>query len=234
MSILLRVASFLYFVIVMALVGIASAPGVMLVAAAWRTGSEVLTAIALGVGYLCFGITYLALVLAIKTLTFFRAREGDYPFISPYAVHWALVGTLVSVAKVVILKLFIGQPVLVVFYRLMGARIGRDVLINSCNLFDFELLDIGDGAFIGGDAVVIGHAAEAGRLKLRPVKIGKHCTVGQSSIVFPGAVMEDGSVLGAMSLLPKGRVLPARSVWGGNPLVEIRKAPDVPAAGEGA
>jgi non-ribosomal peptide synthetase-like protein len=234
MSILLRAASFLYLVVVMAIVGIASVPGVMLVAAAWRTGSEVLTAIALGVGYLAFGITYLALVLAIKTLTFFRAREGDYAFVSPYAVHWALVGTLVSVAKVVILKLFIGQPVLVVFYRLMGARIGKNVLINSCNLFDFELLDIGDDAFIGGDAVVIGHAAEGGRLKLRKVKIGKRCTVGQSSIVFPGAVMEDGSILGAMSLLPKGRVLPARSVWGGNPLVEIRKAPAAAPAGEGA
>lgn len=225
MAFLLRLLSFLYLVIVMALVGLATTPGIMLVAAAWRTGSEVLTAIALGVGYLAFGITYLGLVLAIKTLTGFRAREGEYPFISLYAVHWAIVGTLVSVAKRVVLSLLIGQPVLVLFYRLMGAKIGGDVLINSCNLFDFELLEIGDGAFIGGDAVVIGHAAVAGKLKLQRVRIGKGCTVGQSSIVFPGATMEDGSVLGALSLLPKGRTLPAGSVWGGNPLVELRAAP---------
>jgi non-ribosomal peptide synthetase-like protein len=225
MSALLRVASFLYLVIVMALVGVATLPGIAIVVAAWRTGSWLLTAISLGVGYLAFGLTYLLIVLVVKVGTGFRAREGDYPFVSAYAVHWALVGTLVSVAKAVILKLLIGQPVLVLFYRLMGAKIGKDVLVNSCNVFDFEMLEIGDGAFVGGDAVVIGHAAEGGRLKLRPVKIGRGCTVGQSSIVFPGAVMEDGAVLGAMSLLPKGRVLPARSVWGGNPLVEIRPAP---------
>lgn len=222
MAVLLRVASFLYLVVVMALLGLSTLPGLALVSAAWKTGSWPLVAIALGVGYLAFGLTYLVLVLLIKTVTGFRAREGEYPFVSAYAVHWALVGTLVSVAKRIILGLLIGQPALVVFYRLMGARIGKDVLINSTNLFDFELLEIGDDTFIGGDAVVIGHAGEGGKLKLRPVRIGKRCTVGQSSVIFPGATMEDGAVLGALSLLPKGRTLPAGSVWGGNPLVEIR------------
>jgi len=103
----------------------------------------------------------------------------------------------------------------------MGARIGRGVLLNSCNLFDFDLIEIGDGAFVGGDAIIIGHAGEAGMLKIRRVRIGARCTVGQSSIVFPGATMEEGSVLGALSLLPKGKTLPAGTVWGGNPLREI-------------
>lgn len=125
-----------------------------------------------------------------------------------------------------------GMPVLNLFFRAMGARVGRNVMINSCNLFDFDVLEIGDGAFIGGDAVVIGHAGEAGMLRIRPVRIGARCTVGQSAVVFPGATMEPGSVLGALSLLPKGRTLPAGTVWGGNPLREIRE--DGESAGEGA
>jgi acetyltransferase-like isoleucine patch superfamily enzyme len=101
-------------------------------------------------------------------------------------------------------------------------------------MFDFDLLTIDDGAFIGGDAVVIGHLGEDGLLKIRPVRIGKGCVVGQSSVVFPGAVMEDGSVLGALSLLPKGKTLPAGTVWGGNPLREIRRGdPDLSAGDPG-
>jgi hypothetical protein len=33
--------------------------------------------------------------------------------------------------------------------------------------------------------------------------------------------MEPRSILGALSLLPKGRTLPAGTIWGGNPLRQI-------------
>ncbi len=225
---LLRLATFLYQIVIAAIMGLALVPGLLLVQAAAETDSIVLVAIAAGVGYFAFGLTFLALIVVIKHATFFRARPGDYPFVSPYAIHWAMIGTLVGLAKVVILRHILGTPVLNLFYRLMGAKIGRSVMINTCNMFDFDLITIGDGAMLGGDCVVIGHVGEGSKLRLRPIEIGPRCTVGQSSIVFPGAVMEEGSVLGALSLLPKGRRLPAGTRWGGNPLVEIPR-PD-PAA----
>ncbi|MEK7317003.1 MAG: hypothetical protein AAB011_12545 [Candidatus Eisenbacteria bacterium] len=217
----LRFAAFLYLIFQFVIVGVALLPAVLFVENFWDSGSFPLLALSLGLGYLLFGIAYLAMVIVIKHLMFFRGREGDHSFVSAYALRWAFIGSLVGLAKVVILQHLKGMPVLNTFYRAMGATIGRGVVINSCNLFDFDLIDIGDGAFVGGDAVIIGHAGEAGVLKIRRVRIGARCTVGQSSIVFPGATMEEGSVLGALSLLPKGRTLPAGTVWGGNPLREI-------------
>jgi len=44
------------------------------------------------------------------------------------------------------------------------------------------------------------------------------------------------SVLGALSLLPKGRTLPAGTIWGGNPLRQIGSRGDAgadPAAADG-
>jgi non-ribosomal peptide synthetase-like protein len=189
----------------------------------WASGSPLLLAFAFGIGYLIFGLTYLTLVVLIRHLIFFRSREGDYPFVSSYAIRWAFLGSLVGLAKILILDHIKGMPILNAFYRVMGAHIGKNVLINSSNLFDFDLLSIGDDSFIGGDAVIIGHVGERGVLRIRPVRIGARCTVGQSSIVFPGATMEEGSVLGALSLLPKGKTLPAGTVWGGNPLREIHR-----------
>ena len=213
----LRLASLFYVVFQFLVVGVALLPTVLFVKFFWDLGSLPLLAIAFGVGYLIF----------------FRSREGDYPFVSAYAIRWAFLGSLVGLAKILILGHLKGMPVLNAFYRAMGARIGRNVLINSCNLFDFDLISIGDNAFIGGDAVIIGDVGEAGVLRIRPVRIGARCTVGQSSVVFPGATMEGGAVLGALSLLPKGKMLPAGTVWGGNPLREIRKDARA-ASGEGA
>jgi non-ribosomal peptide synthetase-like protein len=225
----LRVASFLYLVFQFLVVGFALLPAVLFVKLFWDLGSLPLLALAFGIGYLIFGLTYLVLIVLIKHLVRFRSAEGDYPFISSYAIRWAFVGSLVGLAKLLILSHLKGMPVLNTFYRAMGARIGPNVLINSCNLFDFDVLEIGADAFIGGDAVVIGHAGERGILKIRPVRIGARCTVGQSSVVFPGSTMEERSVLGALSLLPKGRTLPAGTTWGGNPLRQLGGGTD-PAA----
>jgi non-ribosomal peptide synthetase-like protein len=227
----LRIASFLYLIFQFLVVGLALLPAVLFVRIFWDLGSLPLLALAFGVGYPIFGLAYLVLIVLIKHLVRFRSREGDYPFISSYAIRWAFVGSLVGLAKILILSHLKGMPVLNTFYRAMGARIGRNVLINSCNLFDFDVLEIGGDAFIGGDAVVIGHAGEGGILKIRPVRIGPGCTVGQSSVVFPGATMEERSVLGALSLLPKGRTLPAGTTWGGNPLRQIGGRADL-AAGQ--
>ena len=152
-------------------------------------------------GYLVFGVTFLLLIVVLKHATFFRARPGDYPFVSLYVLRWAMIGSFVGLAKVVILRHLLGMPLLNQFYRLMGARIGRDVVINSCNMFDFDLLDIGDGTLLGGDCVVIATSARR-HARLRPVTIGRGCTVGQSSVVFP-ARSGGRTVLGALSSCPR-------------------------------
>lgn len=219
----LRLASLVYLMFQFLVVGAAMVPAVLFVKIFWDLGSLPILALAFGAAYPMFGFTYLFLVVVIRKLVGFRSVAGDYPFISPYAIKWAFVGSLVGLAKLLFLGHIKGMPMLNLFYRAMGARIGKNVLINTANIYDFDVLTFGDHSFIGGDAVVIGHVGERGVLKIRPVRIGAKCTVGQSSVVFPGAVMGDGSVLGALSLLPKGKELPPNTVWGGNPLREIRK-----------
>ena len=228
----LRIASLLFLLFQFLVIGLAILPAVLFIKIFWDRGSLPLLALAFGIGYLIFGLAYLVLVILIRWLLFFRSREGDYPFMSIYALRWAFHGTLYRMAMILILPHLRGMPILNTFYRAMGARIGRNVMINTCDLFDLDLISIGDNSFIGGDAVVIGHVGEAGVLRIRPVRIGARCTVGQSAVIFPGATMGDGAILGALSLLAKGRTLPAGTVWGGNPLREIRKGAPAEPAGE--
>lgn len=55
----------------------------------------------------------------------------------------------------------------------------------------------------------------------KPIRIGKHCIVGTSSIIFPGVDMGDGCSLGAMSMLTKST--PPWGVYFGVPAKKIKE-----------
>jgi hypothetical protein len=67
-------------------------------------------------------------------------------------------------------------PLLPLFFKLMGVKVGKNVQINSKYCADFFMLEIDDNAVIGGHATVIGHSFERGRLILKKVIIGKKTT----------------------------------------------------------
>jgi acetyltransferase-like isoleucine patch superfamily enzyme len=55
------------------------------------------------------------------------------------------------------------------------------------------------------------------------ISIGNNVWIGRNCLIFPGAVIEDGVVIGANSLV-KG-VLKSNKIYGGNPLREIKSRP---------
>jgi acetyltransferase-like isoleucine patch superfamily enzyme len=62
--------------------------------------------------------------------------------------------------------------------------------------------------------------------RVRPVRIGRNVWLGTGAVVLPGTTIGDHAVIGAASVV-RGDV-PARTVWAGNPAVEVRRfdAPD--------
>ncbi len=108
------------------------------------------------------------------------------------------------------------------YLRMMGAKIGRDVVFNTQHVYDLDLLEVGDKTVIGANASILGHVGEKGKLVRQPVKIGNYCTVGQYTNIFPGVTMGDNCHVGAMSLVPKGSTLDANAIYGGVPVRKIR------------
>lgn len=54
-------------------------------------------------------------------------------------------------------------------YRALGAEIGEGCFIDSTDMADFDLLNIGDGVAVGGGATLIGHTIKGGRLHFNSV-----------------------------------------------------------------
>jgi len=87
---------------------------------------------------------------------------------------------------------------------------------------EFSLVDIGNNVFIGARAQIWGHILEGNKLHIKRVKLGNNCTIGAKSIVMPGAVIGDGTIVGAMSLVPKNAVLEPNSVYVGIPVRKLK------------
>lgn len=211
------------------LVGLAFFPAVFLLHGVWRIfgdaalGLRVLMfSLCLSLAYFLFGVTLITLCAAARALLGFRIRQGLYPMYSIEALRWMGYNSLILIANAAFLDVLRLSPFQTYFYRAMGAKVGRDVNVNTGGLADLSMLDIGDHVVIGGGVALICHAVERGFLRLEPTTIGARASIGLGSIVMPGCTIGEGAAIAPSSFLPKGTSVPARGVWGGNPARDLR------------
>jgi acetyltransferase-like isoleucine patch superfamily enzyme len=89
------------------------------------------------------------------------------------------------------------------YLRAMGTKVGKDVFCLGGVVAEYEQVTINDGAVIADGAFLLTHTVEARHVKIRPIRIGKQCTIGALSAVLPDACMEDYSTLAEMSLVSR-------------------------------
>lgn len=115
---------------------------------------------------------------------------------------------------------FFGTPFAAIFLRLMGCKIGKYCYIETDLFSEFDLVNVGDYAALNAGVVIQNHLFEDRVMKSSYVNIGKGCTVGNMSVVLYDSTMEEGAVLGPMSLLMKGEHMPAKQNWYGIPTIQ--------------
>ena len=134
----------------------------------------------------------LLIPIAVKWLVIGRYRPGAYPLWGDYYFRWWLVTTIEAAVPVGYLA---GTPLLNIYLRLMGAKIGRNVHLGSDTFAIYDLLAIGDDSSINVDSNLLGYTVEDGQLKLGCITIGRRCFVGARAAVRENSVMEDDSAL---------------------------------------
>lgn len=205
------------------LLGLATWPGLKLFT--WAGGLPLrgdlrllVLGLALGAGYFLFGISLLVLLPAARWLTLAVGTPvGSFSYLSWQGWRWASYNALTLFLRFSFVNWIRLTPLLTVFHRLMGMRIGARVQINTAVVADQNLISIGDDTVIGGDVTLVCHVAERGRLYAAPVTIGRRVTVGLMSVIFPGCVIGDGAIIAAGSVLSKGTRVGPGEIWAGVP-----------------
>jgi non-ribosomal peptide synthetase-like protein len=118
---------------------------------------------------------------------------------------------------------FNGTPLKNVIWRLLGARIGRQVFDDGCFLTERTFTTIGDDCTLNAGTVIQCHSQEDSGFKSDHTVIGAACTLGVGAFVHYGVTVGDGAVLAADSFLMKGEEVPPHEQWGGNPAKKMRE-----------
>ena len=170
---------------------------------------------AAAMAYFVFGITLTIVTPLFSQLLGLRLRPGEYPMNSAMAVKWYLLNAFQTLVTNCFMNFMILTPFVVLFFKLMGAKVGKNTQINSTFCADLPLLEIGDGAVIGGHATVIGHSFERGQLILNRVKIGRKAVIGLNAVVLPGCEIGDGATVAASAVVPKNTKIEPNTVFYG-------------------
>jgi non-ribosomal peptide synthetase-like protein len=163
---------------------------------------------------LALWIAMLVVGLAAKWVIIGRYKAGAYPLWGSYHFRCWLVGRLQALGGI---GAVVGTPLMPFYFRLMGAKVGRDCALDSGLCFAYDLVSIGDDTSIGADTQFPGSRVENGYMILGRVDIGSRCFVGGHSALGLNVRMEDDSRLDDQSLLADGETIPAGAAWRGSP-----------------
>jgi len=156
----------------------------------------------------------LCIPILVKWVVIGRYKPGAYPLWGMYYFRWWLVTTIEAAVPVGYMT---GTPLLNIYLRLMGSKVGSNVHLGSESFAIYDLVAIGNDSSINVDANLLGYTVENGWLKIGSINIGKRCFVGARAAVRQNTVMEDDSALEDLSLLPRGKTIPRGETWIGSP-----------------
>jgi len=162
---------------------------------------------------LCFS----GIVIALKWILMGRYQPGTKPAWSLFVFKNELITGLYDFYLDDLLSFLVGTPFLSYVLNLLGAKIGKQVFLDTTNFTEFDLINIEDHAEINKDATLQPHLFEDKIFKMGHVTMKSHTMLGVKSVILYDAIQEKHSTLGSLSLLMKGEILPPNSYWHGVP-----------------
>jgi non-ribosomal peptide synthetase-like protein len=172
----------------------------------------------------------IVLSIAVKWLVIGRFKAGDYPLWGAYYFRWWFVKRFLAIIPIQFLA---GTPMLRLYYRLLGAKIGRGVFLGLDDMDAPDLVSIGAGAVVSEGALLATTSVERGLLRIGTATLGARSFLGTMAVVGRNASVGDDAVLEDLSALPAGGSLPPMEIWAGSPAertgrAEPRAQPDPP------
>ena len=181
-------------------------------------------AAALSLAGCIYGVAAFLLVVALKWILIGRYRPHAAPMWTPFVwISEGVTNLYESLAVPNFLDILRGTPMLPWALRLLGAKIGKGVYLNTTDLTEFDCVRIGDGAELNAWCGPQTHLFEDRVMKIGLVEIGARVTVGTRSTILYDTHVGDGAVLGPLTLVAKGERLPAATCWEGSPAAPVHE-----------
>ncbi|WP_086820764.1 Pls/PosA family non-ribosomal peptide synthetase [Allokutzneria sp. NRRL B-24872] len=176
-------------------------------------------------GFVLLGAGVVACVVACLAKWLLVGRFGriERPLWSSFVWRNELADTFVEVLAVPWLVGSVGgTPLMNLWLRGLGARIGRGAWCESYWLPEADLVRIGRGATVNRGCVVQTHLFHDRIMRMDTVTLGEGATLGPHGIALPGTAIGARTTVGPASLMMSGESVPPDTRWLGNPIAAWR------------
>jgi non-ribosomal peptide synthetase-like protein len=164
--------------------------------------------------YVAITIVTGLIAIALKWIVLGRTKPGVYPLWGVYYFRWWFAA---RVAGLVHIKWFQGTPVMRFYWRLLGAKVGRDVIISDYEAGAIDLIEIGAGTALGSKTTFANGEAMGDKLIIGRIKIGKDVSAGASVVFGHGSVIGDHAEICDLSAIPPQTHVGEAEIWDGTP-----------------
>jgi non-ribosomal peptide synthetase-like protein len=107
------------------------------------------------------------------------------------------------------------------WYRLLGAKVGRDAEISTALGVVPDMLTLGDETFIA-DAVMLGdEQIDGGWMTMEPTVVSNRSFVGNGSYIPDGTVLPEGVLVGVHTHAPANARMKSGDTWLGSPPIHL-------------
>jgi len=148
-----------------------------------------------------------------------RIRPGEHPLWSSFVWRNEVSDTFVeTVAAPWFARAATGTPVMNLWLRALGARIGRGVWCETYWLPEADLVTLGRGATVNRGCVVQTHLFHDRIMRMDTVVLEDGATLGPHCVALPAARIGTAATVGPASLVMRGDEVPPSTRWQGNPI----------------
>ncbi len=110
------------------------------------------------VAVLLAGVVAVAVTIAVKWVLMGRYRRGDHPLWSFFVWRDEIINSCQEqLAGAMLLNFALGTPLMGIYLRAMGAKVGRDVWCETLTVTEFDMVELGDGAVANRHSVIETH-----------------------------------------------------------------------------
>jgi hypothetical protein len=194
--------------------GVALLPGISLfqIVSDWSQDfsfliRNLLFGFSLSAGFFLYGMTLIFIVPAVNKLLPLKVRPHRATWYSLSVIPWYYHNALTYLVRYTFLDLITPTPFNKLFYQMMGMKIGKGSVINTSNISDPCLIEIGDYVTIGGSVTLVAHYGQKGLLVIDRLVIKDKATIGLRASLFGNVVVGRGALVKAHEvLMPKTRI----------------------------
>ena len=160
------------------------------------------------------------MIAAVRWIVLPRVEAGTYSVHSGFYLRKWMVALSTEVMLDTLSSLY-ATVYMRAWYRLMGAKIGKDAEISTNLAGRYDLVEIGEKCFIADEVVLGDEDIRRGWMVLKPVKTEARVFVGNDAVVPAGASIPTGSLIGIKSKPPANEAMSAGETWFGSPPIKL-------------